>query len=82
MLAENKYVNRERSTPINVEQKLTTTMKINSPKSEYSLKQNFFDPSKSSPPNEFIIKLHMRMNKYNIMDKKYYTDNDDSFDIK
>jgi len=27
----------------------------------YSLKQNFFDPSKSSPPNEFMIKLHMRM---------------------
>jgi hypothetical protein len=42
--------------------------KINSPKEEYSLKQNFFDPSKSSPPNEFMIKLHMRMNKY-------YTDN-------
>jgi hypothetical protein len=82
MLAENKYVIRERSTPIIIEQKLTTTMKINSPKSEYSLKQNFFDPSKSSPPNEFIIKLHMRMNKYNIMDKKYYTDNDDNFDIK
>jgi hypothetical protein len=26
--------------------------------------ENLFDPSKSSPPNEFIEKLHMRMNKY------------------
>jgi hypothetical protein len=55
-------------TKINyIKQNLTTDMKINSPKvpkGEYSLKQNFFDPSKSSPPNEFMIKLHMRMNKY------------------
>ena len=50
-------------------------MKINSPKGEYSLKQNFFDPSKSSPPNEFMIKLHMRMNRY-------YMDKDDSLEIK
>jgi hypothetical protein len=28
--------------------------------SQYSLKQNYFDPSKSSPPNEFMIKLYMR----------------------
>lgn len=27
---------------------------------QYSLKQNYFDPSKSSPPNEFMIKLYMR----------------------
>jgi hypothetical protein len=32
---------------------------------EYSLKNNFFDPSKSSPPNEFMIKLNMRMNIHN-----------------
>jgi len=81
MLAENQYIIRERSTPIEIKQNLTTTMKIKSPKSEYSLKQNFFDPSKSSPPNEFIIKLHMRINKYN-MNNKHYTDNDDNLDIK
>jgi hypothetical protein len=40
-------------------------MKTNSPKGEYSLKQNFFDPSKSSPPNDFILKLHQRMSIYN-----------------
>ena len=75
MLSTNQYVIRERSDPIPIKQNLTTTIKNNSPKGEYSLKQNFFDPSKSSPPNEFMIKLHMRMNKY-------YIDKDDSFDIK
>ena len=32
---------------------------------QYSLKQNLFDPLKNSPPNEFMIKLHMRMSNYN-----------------
>jgi len=36
---------------------------------DYSLKQNFFDPSKSSPPNEFMIKLHMRMSRMTREDK-------------
>jgi len=75
MIATNQYVIRERSLPIPIKQNLSTNMKINSPKGEYSLKQNFFDPTKSSPPNEFMIKLQMRMNKY-------YTDKDDSFEIK
>ena len=76
MLSTSQYVIRERSEPNPIKQKFSTSMKINSPKGEYSLKQNFFDPSKSSPPNEFMIKLHMRMNKY-YMDK-----DDDSLDIK
>ena len=75
MIATNQYVIRERSLPIPIKQNFTTKMKINSPKGEYSLKQNFFDPTKSSPPNEFMIKLHMRINKY-------YTEKDDSFEIK
>jgi hypothetical protein len=71
-----QYVIRERSNIIPIKQNLSTSMKENSPKGEYSLKQNFFDPSKSSPPNEFMIKLHMRMNKF-------YTDKkDDSLDIE
>ena len=37
---------------------------------EYSLKQNFFDPSKSSPPNEFMLKLKIRMNVYSKFCKK------------
>lgn len=35
-----------------------------SPTGEYSLKQNVFDPSKSSPPNDFMLKLHLRLSKY------------------
>jgi hypothetical protein len=55
----------ERSKIIPIKENLSTQMKNLSPKGEYSLKQNFFDPSKSSPPNEFMIKLHMRMSNYN-----------------
>lgn len=65
-----KHVIHERSKIIPIKQDLSTDMNLNSPsKGEYSLKQNFFDPSKSSPPNEFMIKLRMRMNKYYIDNK-------------
>jgi len=30
----------------------------------YDLKQNCFDPSKSSPPNDFMTKLRQRMTLY------------------
>lgn len=33
---------------------------------EYSLKQNFFNPSKGSPPNNFMNKLQMRMQIYDV----------------
>jgi len=56
---------------------LFTSMKVESPKGEYSLKQSFFDPSKSSPPNDFLIKLKIRLSKYNTI---YPNVNDDSFD--
>ena len=59
-------INQERTYTININNKLLTNMKaipINRP--EYSLKQNFFDPTKSSPPNNFIIKLQERMGIYN-----------------
>jgi len=36
---------------------------------EYSLKQNFFDPSKSSPPNDFMLKLQLRMSHYESCNK-------------
>jgi hypothetical protein len=73
-----QHIINERAVIIPIKQNLSTSMKATSPTSEYSLKQNFFDPSKSSPPNEFMIKLHMRMNMYN---KKVYADmNDDSLD--
>jgi hypothetical protein len=31
---------------------------------EPSLRQNLFDPTKSSPPNEFLNKLRFRMDTY------------------
>ena len=31
---------------------------------EYSLKTNMFDPSKSSPPNNFMMNLRERMKVY------------------
>ena len=33
-------------------------------KHQYSLKQNFFDPTKSSPPNNFIKNLFIRLSHY------------------
>ena len=50
--------------------KVSTIIKINSPKSEYSNKQNLIDPSKSSPPNEFMSKLNIRCFLYHNY-KKY-----------
>jgi hypothetical protein len=41
----------------------------------YSLKRNFFDPVKNSPPNDFLNKLQQRMNIYQL-------DDDDSLEIK
>lgn len=71
MLTTTKHTIHERSHIIPIKKNLSTSMKCTSPKSEYSLKQNCFDPSKSSPPNEFMIKLHMRMNIYtNINDER------------
>ena len=59
------HVIQERSIYIPIKQNLTTSMKEQSPKGEYSLKQHFFDPTKTSPPNDFIIKLQKRMSVYN-----------------
>jgi len=67
---------QERGISINIKQNLTSSMKDRSPKGEYSLKQNFFDPTKSSPPNDFMIKLKQRMSVYNTT--LYSNTNDDS----
>jgi hypothetical protein len=76
MLTPTKHIINKRSDPIPIKENFDTQVNANSPKGEYSLKQNFFDPTKSSPPNEFMLKLRMRMNKY-------YIDNEDvKFEIK
>ena len=55
----------ERSKLIPIPQSSPTNKKVGFSVNEYSLKQNFFDPSKSSPPNEFMLKLQLRMSIYN-----------------
>lgn len=37
---------------------------------EYCLNKHLFDPEKSSPPNDFIIKLYMRISLYNSCQKE------------
>ena len=51
----------ERSKNIPILKSPTRKIKDNEPDKEYSLKQNFFDPFKHSPPNEFMLKLQLRM---------------------
>ena len=77
MLSGKPIVIRERSENIPIKKNLSSPMKIESPKGEYSLKQNFFDPSKSSPPNDFMNKLEMRMKIYN---SNYYINHTDKMD--
>jgi hypothetical protein len=60
----------ERSKIIPIPQISPTNKKETFSLNEYSLKQNFFDPFKSSPPNEFILKLHLRMNHYESFSKE------------
>jgi hypothetical protein len=55
----------ERSISIPIPQISPTHKKEEFRVNEYSLTQNIFDPSKSSPPNEFMLKLQLRMNLYN-----------------
>ena len=72
---KNTYVTNEKSVQIpkkNMINNVKTT-----PTNDYSLNKNFFDPAKSSPPNEFMIKLYMRNISYNLSHK-----NDDNFEIQ
>ena len=59
------HITLKRSISIPIKKSLSTPMKEVISVDEYSLKQNIFDPSKSSPPNEFMNKLRMRMSMYN-----------------
>jgi hypothetical protein len=56
----NKIYERSADIPINQH-----AYKLQPTNLEHSLKQNYFDPSKSSPPNVFIIKLRARISSYN-----------------
>jgi hypothetical protein len=59
-----KHVINGKSKNILINQSSPTNKKDSFSINEYSLKQNFFDPTKSSPPNEFMLKLHLRMSVY------------------
>jgi hypothetical protein len=52
----------EKKTP-KIQPKFLVSKKF-SKTEEYDLKKNFFDPNKSSPPNEFLIKLFKRFKEY------------------
>jgi hypothetical protein len=56
----------ERSVPIPISpKKSTTTMEeIFSKKYELTLMDNFFYPSKLSPPNDFMLNLQKRLNEH------------------
>jgi hypothetical protein len=77
-----QQVINERSKSIPIKKNLSTTMKdFSNIQSEYSLKQNFFDPTKSSPPNDFMLKLQIRMKSYNSSDNLCnFQINDDNLD--
>ena len=61
MLTHNIQKNHITTLPIPIPKNLSSSQ---SSPTNYSLKQTIFDPSKSSPPNDFMKKLHMRMNIY------------------
>lgn len=52
-----------KSLPIQIQQPSPINKRDN--EKLYSLQEHIFDPSKSSPPNEFMLKLKLRMNHYN-----------------
>jgi hypothetical protein len=63
----------EKSKPIkinNKNQKLETKY-YNNNNNEFNLKTNCFDPSKFSPPNDFIIKLNLRIDHYNNLRSRF-----------
>lgn len=58
-------INYERENILPISNSSPTQKKETLTNTEYSLKQHFFDPSKSSPPNDFMVKLQLRMSIYN-----------------
>ena len=69
MLTRQNIIN-EKANIIAIPIKLPTSPSVK----EYSLRKNFFDPTKSSPPNEFMLKLYMRVSKYNETTNNNYLD--------
>lgn len=64
----NKYLINKSNTLF--EKKVVSHTQINE-YNKYGYQEQLFDPSKSSPPNDFMNKLQQRLNKY------YKGDNND-----
>ena len=59
-------INQERKNIPTEPKKISTYMKASNKISlEYGLNQVIFDPTKNSPPNNFMVKLKERMTIYN-----------------
>ena len=88
MLSRKLSVIHERDVLASISQISPTSrmISVDSTFKEYSLKQNVFDPSKCSPPNDFMLKLKLRMAIYNtitnntINHKTNYAINDDNLE--
>jgi hypothetical protein len=72
------FPNPKKNKKITNNQSFTAPIKIVSNEVECGLTQHFFDPSKSSPPNDFMIKLQMRMSRFS--NKNHTFINEDSRD--
>jgi hypothetical protein len=69
MKAYNPQIIHERSKIIPIAQNYPTNKKVIFNLNNYSLKQNLFDPTKSSPPNDFMLKLQLRMSQFDSLIK-------------
>jgi len=69
------HIMKERNNIISIKENESKIIKDSSPKNEYSLKQHFFDPTKSSSPNFFMLKLQKRMSVYDSFTKDDSCDN-------
>ena len=65
----NPQIIHERSKIIPISKNYPTNKRVKLNSNEYSLKQNFFDPTKSSPPNNFLKKLQLRMSQFDSFTK-------------
>ena len=55
---------RQKTTIIPIVEESNNVKNEHNKNNQYSLKNNLFDPTKSSPPNDFMIKLYNRVSVY------------------
>ena len=67
---KSKDINYIPSQKIPIKSQILNNIVINNNKNEYSLKENSFDPCKSSPPNDFMNKLQKRIDSLCYLDIK------------